>query len=476
MANTPQPNHALQGAREHRRLTQEDIARELTQLGHQLDDRGFSPQITVSARQYRKWEAGEATPRAETRKLLAVYFGVPLAELGFSVDTAPARVVAGVDHPALPQQQMTIDRAADLPWRNELPKQWAVEMLTRRGFTAVTGAALTTPVWRLLDQPHPLLFAAGAGGRVDEPLVALVEDTAARAQSLDDQEGAAARGFVIDQFTVVARMLQRDRYDTATGRRLATACARLAQTAGWMAHEARQDPEAQRWYLIALRVAHASDNRALMASVLGLMTTQAATLGLTAESMQLAAAAQETASATPATVRALVHARSGLAYAAAGDLAGFRRARDETLALLDNATSAAEPPPVWASYVTATELDAIAGRGLVDLAHRIGVSVRQRRLVAEAEPLLSPRAHDNAPESRRSSVRHGAWLALAQARIGDLDQAVDSGQRALSRLPDITSARIIGLFSELRTELASRRRDPTVQPFVLQLGQLDRRP
>ncbi|MFD5317539.1 hypothetical protein [Streptomyces sp. NPDC127098] len=475
MAKPAQPNHALHDARVRLGLTQEDVARELTKLGHELDDQGADLKITVSARQYRKWEAGVATPRLETRRLIAAYFDRPLSELGLPAVKTPVRATAEASHTA-EQQQLSVDRAADLPWKNELPKQWAVEMFTRRGFATVTGAALTTPVWKLLDQPHPLLFSAGMGGHVDESLIALVEDTAARAQRLDDQEGAAARGFVTDQFTVVARMLQRDRYDSATGRRLATVCARLAQTAGWMAHEAMEEPEAQRWYLIALRVAHASDNRPLMASVLGLMTTQAATLGLTAESLQLAAAAQETASAAPATIRALVHARSGLAYAAAGDLAGFRRARDETLALLDQATSDAAPPPAWASYVTATEMDAIAGRGLVDLARRIPVPARQRRLVAEAEPLLSPRAQDDASENRRSSVRHGAWLALAHAHVGDLDQAVATGQRALSRLPDITSARIIGLLSELRSELKTQRRDSTVQSFVRRLNELDNRP
>ncbi|WP_143659532.1 hypothetical protein [Streptomyces sp. MP131-18] len=342
-------------------------------------------------------------------------------------------------------------------------------MLGRREFTQLSGATLTAPAWKHLDQSAPgpaLLPAMDLVGRIGEPVVRLVEETATHAQRLDDQAGGGALGYITDQAHAVARMLRRDSYDAPTGQRLATALARLAQTAGWMAHESLRDAEAQRWFLIALRAAQAADNRSLGASVLALMSNQAAALSQTKESLQLGAAAQEAAADAPAVVQALVTARSGLVYAAAGDLSGFRRSRDDTLALLDQAAADAQPAPPWASYASSTELDAIAGRCLADLAGRIPTVRLQQRLLAQAEKLLLPRAMDDRPESRRSAVRHSTWLALAHARAGDLDQAIETGERALDRLPEITSARITVLLGQLRDDLALRADRPPIRAFI----------
>ncbi|MEU1813358.1 hypothetical protein [Micromonospora aurantiaca (nom. illeg.)] len=194
-------------------------------------------------------------------------------------------------------------------------------MPTRRTIIAVTGAALTTPAWAALHQPVPnLAAAAGDGGPVSPPLLDMIDTVVAHAQQLDDNQGGAARGFVNDQFAAVARLLRRASYNPAAGRRLAAALAQLAQTAGFMAFDAGQDGAAQRWYLTALRAAHGAAEPGLTASILALMSNQAADRGHALDALQLAAAAQESAKTTPPAVRALVAARSSLAHAVAGDL------------------------------------------------------------------------------------------------------------------------------------------------------------
>ncbi|GAA2096430.1 hypothetical protein [Actinomadura alba] len=345
-------------------------------------------------------------------------------------------------------------------------------MLTRRRFAVITGTALTAHAWRLLDEPSPALGAATRdSGHVSDAVMSLVEDTVARAQQLDDQQGGgSALGWVVDQFRAVSRMLRHDRYDAQTGRRLCATLAQFAQTAGFMAHDTGRDGEAQRWYLIGLRAAHTADDHGLAASILSLMSNQAASRRETNDALQLASAAEQAAAQAPAVVQALIAARSGLAYASAGDLSGFRRSRDHCLTKLAMAKQPADVPR-WAGYASPTELDAIAGRGLVMLAQRI--PARRTPLLAEAEQLLYDRAFTDLHDiPQRSALRHGAWLAIAHVQAGDLPQAINAGRSALTRLPGVTSTGSIRLLRQLRVDLAPRaHREPTIRAFVNDLDQ-----
>jgi hypothetical protein len=337
-------------------------------------------------------------------------------------------------------------------------------MLTRRRFAVISGTALTAHAWRLLDEPSPALAAATRdSGHVSEAMMTLVEDTVARAQQLDDQQGGgSALGWVTDQFRAVARMLRHDSYDPQTGQRLCAALAQFAQTAGFMAHDTGRDGEAQRWYLIGLRAAHTADDHALAASILSLMSNQAANRHETNDALQLASAAEQSAAKAPATVQALIAARSGLAYASAGDLSGFRRSRDHCLTKLTLVKQPSDVPR-WASYAS--------GRGLVILAHRI--PARRTPLLAEAEQLLHDRAFTDLQDiHQRSALRHGAWLAIAHAQAGDLPQAINAGRSALTRLPGVTSSGSLRLLRQLRVDLAPRaHREPAIRAFITDLGQ-----
>jgi hypothetical protein len=351
------------------------------------------------------------------------------------------------------QLVLRADHAMDLPWDGTgLLSLLGEPVPTRRTVVAVAGAALTSPAWTALRRRAPILVsAADEGGPITPPLLTMIDTVVAQAQQLDDQQGGAARGFVGDQFSAVSRLLRRASYDAETGRRLAAAVAQLAQTAGFMAFDAHDDGRAQKWYLTALRAAHAAADPALTASILALMSNQAADQGHALDAVQLASAAQEAATATPAAVRSLVTARSSLAYAAAGDPTSFSRMRDSTVDLLD--TTADAPLPRWASYVDRVELDAITGRGLVVLAEHL--PVRRKQLLHQAKQLLYARAHtDPAGPQQRSALRHGAWLSLAHIADKDLDLAVKSARLALSRLPAVTSARSVALLHRLDDQLS----------------------
>ncbi|MFB9321926.1 hypothetical protein ACFF2X_31270 [Cryptosporangium minutisporangium] len=242
-----------------------------------------------------------------------------------------------------------------------------------------------------------------------------------------------------------------------------------------MAYDAGHDGAAQRWYLTGLRAAHAAADPGLSASILGLMSNQAITLGALADATQLGSAASEAAAKSPPVVQALLAARVSLAHAASGDLTAHRYACDRMRGALKSAEVGGEPVPRWATYVTPTELDAIAGRGMVMLAGHVPGS-RAKHLLIEAEQLLVGRARTGAGEvPQRSALRHGAWLALAHVRTGELDSAVAAGRQCLPRLRTVASVRSVRLLGRLRRELAPHaRRSIEVSELLRELsGYLD---
>jgi hypothetical protein len=303
--------------------------------------------------------------------------------------------------------------------------------------------------------------------------MAMIDNTVAAAQQLDEQQGAAARGYVADQVNAVDRLLRQASYDEVTGRKLAGALAQLAQTSGFMAHDDVADGHAQRWYLIALRAAHAAVDPALAASILALMSNQAADRGFPLDALQLASAAQQAARDTPAPVRSLVAARSSLAHASAGDLTGFSLMRSSALELLGAPVD--RPVPAWAGYVDRVELDAITGRGLVVLADRLP-ALQRRPLLRQAKQLLHARATTAADATpQRSALRHGAWLSLAHLAGDDLDQAVHAARLALSRVPAVSSRRSVALLHRLQDQLRpSAHRSESVRTLIDDLNKLPR--
>lgn len=304
---------------------------------------------------------------------------------------------------------------------------------------------------------------ADAGSRVGEPVLAAIAATVATAQRLDDA-GSNARGYVVDQAGAVNRILRRDHYDAATGRELAGHLAQLAQTAAFMHYDAGLDPAARRWYELGLRAADCAGDGAMRASLLSLMSNQAASCGQMADALGLARAARRAARSAPPTVRALVAARSSLAYAASGDLTGLRRAEQDTHRHL---AASAEPSPSWAYYASGTELRAILGRGMATLARR----KPHRRLILDAQELLRSRAFADDTGQQRSELRHGTWLALMFLQADEPDQAIIAGRHCMDAGRQVTSPRIFRLLRRLRTDFEPYADHAGAPAFLKQLDQ-----
>ncbi|WP_410675406.1 helix-turn-helix domain-containing protein [Amycolatopsis sp. cmx-4-68] len=103
------PNETLITLRENRALSQQELAEELNRLA----TTSHGAQLTLTKKSVYRWECGETTfPKRFYQQLLAEYFGVPIAELGFkrphlAPATAPAiTALAGADEPTSPSPEV----------------------------------------------------------------------------------------------------------------------------------------------------------------------------------------------------------------------------------------------------------------------------------------------------------------------------------------------------------------------------------
>ncbi|MEV4927083.1 hypothetical protein [Streptomyces roseoverticillatus] len=96
------------------------------------------------------------------------------------------------------------------------------------------------------------------------------------------------------------------------------------------------------------------------------------------------------------------------------------------------------PGPRWAYSASPTELDAVASRSLVVLARH--VPARQVWLLTEAEGPLCVRSLEDDIVVQRSALLHSAWLALADTRRSQVQEAITCDNHPLDRLPTIASS------------------------------------
>lgn len=385
------------------------------------------------------------------------------------------RVWPGAPH--RPSLWLPADHGLNVGWNQsgtvELLHGWVRDMLRRRGFTAISGAALTLPAWHWLETQRPVVIGPAPTAHVasiPSGLVDVIEASIGQLRGLDDvRGGGSALEYVRDQVDAVARLLREQTYNARLGKRLFVALAELAHLAGYMAYDASNHAVAQRYFLLGLRAAHTAGDRALAVNIVGIMARQATSLGQVKEALQLVNVAERGAVRSSPRVRALVQCRSAVAHAAAGDLGGFEQARAQALELLACAQQGSEAEPGWVYWLDPTSLDAQAGQGLVMLANH--VHGRRERLLGEAAALLGPRAQASRGDRfQRSALLHSAWLALAHVRGREYEQAVAVGRQALARLPAVNSPRCVDLLRQVRTSLAGpARRDPNVRTFTAEL-------
>lgn len=240
-------------------------------------------------------------------------------------------------------------------------------------------------------------------------------------------------------------LLEHGDYSEATGIQLAGAVGDLAEAAGWLAYDSNNHPLARSCYNEALGLAERAADNDLAVRVLESMTRQSCHLvsvrgpASAREALQFSRRGADRAYRHRSNrVQALVHARVGLASAAAGDVGEFEHAMALAWRSVDRGLD--DDGPTWLRFVTPQEIEVHQAKGLRYLGRN------------DAAIELFRRAADTPGTLARDKASYQAQLAGALAESGDIRSAVVEGLRALSSLSGpVSSPRLISELRPVRT-------------------------
>ncbi|MDT0411791.1 MULTISPECIES: hypothetical protein [Streptomyces] len=273
----------------------------------------------------------------------------------------------------------------------------------------------------------------GPGQKVTSGDIAALRSVADLFRSLDHTYGGGhARQALVRYLEHEAEPMLRGVYGEQTGRRLFAAAADLTRLAGWTSYDIAAHGLAQRYFVQALRLSQAADDRVYGAYVLITMSRQAAYLGHGREAVQLARVAQQgVGSAVPPAVQALLHAAEARGHGVLGET----RSCTASLVRAERALEAARPGdevPGWARFFDEAQLADEFGHCYRDL--------QQYRASAQhAERSLQLRASGYA----RSRLFCRVVLATARLGLGDLDAACAHGAEAAQAAGEMRSVRAV---------------------------------
>lgn len=440
-----QPNERLQALIQEAGCSNAGLARRVNLCGaeHGLDLRYDKTSVA-------RWLRGQQ-PRGQAPAVIAEALGrklgrtVSVDEIGMadgknlssSVGLHFAATVSGA-----------VEQVCEL-WRSDVG---------RRDFLAgasVAASALVEPSrdW-LITGPDPQVARTG-GPRVGLADVAAVRAMTAMLVDLDHRFGSGhVRPVVVHYLNSVVSTLIAGSYREETGRQLFSAVSRLTELAGYMAVDTGQPGLAQRYYIQALRLAQAAGDRGYGGYVLAAsMSHLAATLGNPREITQLARAAQEGArGAVTPTALAMFYAAEARGHALLGDARSCEEVAARAMAAMER--SDPDDDPEWIAHFDHAYLaDELAH------CHR---DLEQPRLAArQAQAAL-----DGHPEQRvRRRAVDLVLLATAQLQQREVEQACDTGARAVELMSGLRSNRGVEYLEDFRHRLEPFREQRAVREF-----------
>jgi hypothetical protein len=341
-----------------------------------------------------------------------------------------------------------VDQVCEL-WRSDVGRR---DFLTG---TSVAASAMVEPSRDWLIAGIDAQVARSGGPRVGPADVEAVRATTAMLVELDHRFGSGhVRPVVVHYLNSVVSGLLSGSYREETGRMLFAAVARLTELAGYMAIDTGHAGLAQRYYIQALRLAQAAGDRSYGAYVLAAsMSHLAASLGNPREIAQLARAAQEGArgSATP-TAMSLFYVAEARGHALLGDARSCETVAARAVEALEH--SRPEEDPEWIGHFDRAYL-------ADELAHCHRDLEQPRQSARQAEEAL--RMH---PETRvRRRAVDLVLLATAQLQLRELEQACDTGVRAVELMSGLRSARGTEYLDDFRRRLEPYREQRAVREF-----------
>jgi transcriptional regulator with XRE-family HTH domain len=343
----------------------------------------------------------------------------------------------GLSWPATPAA--TVEVLAEL-WRMDLNRR---SVLASAAWVA---AACAGPIREWLLQRHDEVLHGQSIRPVSQHDIAALWAMGSAFTDADLRLGGGyARSTLLHYLNQIVLPLLRGGYDDALGRELMAATAWLCHLYAFMNFDSGRQGLAQRYFIQALRLAQASENRTLGAHVLAGMSMQAHHLGEARQAGELADAGLTTAldcgsSLTAARCAALL----GRTHALSGD----RWACAETCALAERALDRAVPTdePAWIQFFTAEQLTA----EMVYMATDLGQYREAQR--------LAPEVLGSSTRMERRRVMCTTTLASSylpkQGNVdSDIDKACDLLGQVIPSLSSLTSARVFERINSVRREL-----------------------
>ncbi|GAA4861183.1 transcriptional regulator [Kitasatospora terrestris] len=440
-----EPNERLQQLIQEAGCSNAGLARRVNLCGaeHGLDLRYDKTSVA-------RWLRGQQ-PRGQAPAVIAEALGrklgrgVTVEEIGMADGKSLSSAVGLQFAPSL---AAALEQICEL-WRSDVG---------RRDFLAgatVAASALVEPSrdW-LITPPDPVVARSG-GTRVGPADVAAIRATTQMLVDLDHRFGSGhVRPVVVHYLNSVVSGFLGGSYREETGRQLFGAVARLTELAGYMAVDTGQPGLAQRYYIQALRLAQAADDRGYGGYVLAAsMSHLAATLGNPREIAQLARAAQEGARsvATP-TAMAMFYAAEARGHALLGDAVSCELVASRALEAMERRNP--EEDPDWIVHFDEAYLaDELAH------CHRDLQQGEQAERYARTALELHP-AH----RVRRRAVDL-VLLATAQLQQRDLERACETGAEAVRLLSGLRSNRGVEYLDDFRSRLEPYRGHRAVREF-----------
>ncbi|MGW1912232.1 hypothetical protein ACWCQS_16310 [Streptomyces sp. NPDC002076] len=355
-----------------------------------------------------------------------------------------------------PQQPPASRLSDDAPWRPAATVHLAADLtrsdlvMDRRAATrALAGVALSGAT--LLDslegwlQPAPASEDGNRRGRIGIREVQELEGTARAFRAWDHRFGGGLRRkAVVGQLNEVAGHLEEHQAPDVE-RGLFRVMAYLGGTAATIAWDSGLQRQAQSYYLLALRAAHAGGDAAFGANVLAGMARQMLYRDRPQDALELVHLAQKGAGTRAgARLRAMLHTREAWAYAAMGRPSAFKRATEEAVKALADADAWAEEEPHWIAYFDQAELAGVTGGRLLDMARQHP----QEHAQAAADSIRQA-VKRRGPEAGRSHALDAIGLAECHFLMGDVSGAVDHTRSAVEAAARTQSTRVRAQLGQL---------------------------
>ncbi|WP_415939929.1 XRE family transcriptional regulator [Streptomyces sp. 039-1] len=256
--------------------------------------------------------------------------------------------------------------------------------MERRTFLTISGGALTALAADWALGPTGALAQARDGKPVDDDFLTLLENTSQPLAGLATEQRQHTALLLDAYLATVTELIQHGRYSPATGHRLHTLAASLAQTVAWHRFDLGQHAPASQYWVAALHNAHAAGDHDMGAGLLGDLAYQAAWRKDHTTAASILGHAL-TRAQNPA-ARCLLQLRLARTLAAQNDRQAVLRALSAAEKhLADSGTDR----PVWCSWASEADLAVDSGQALLDL----GDTGRAQQLITEGEQLL-PVARD----------------------------------------------------------------------------------